>query len=102
MATKETQARFTPRPCVSEPGETLFRLKGAKELPLPSLHAMNKWKRFLRRSAARLSSSGVNAGASRHDLVKFIGGLDKRFARDNTFLSSRPLPKVLQILAVSV
>jgi len=52
-----------------EPSETLFSLQGAKELPISSLHAMKKWKWFLRLRAARLSSPGVNARALRRDLV---------------------------------
>jgi hypothetical protein len=70
MAPRETRERFSPRPFVVEPSETLFSLKGAKELHLSSLHARKKWKWFLWRRPARLSSPGVNAGAFRRDLVK--------------------------------
>jgi hypothetical protein len=73
MAPRETRERFYPRPSAVEPSETLFSLKGAKELPISSLHAMKKWKWVLRRRPARLSSPGVNAGAFRRDLKsKFI------------------------------
>src|SRR2546429_7500440 len=70
MAPVETRERFYPRPCVVEPSETLFSSKGAKELPLYSLHTMKKGKWFLRLRAARLPSPGVNAGANLRDFVK--------------------------------
>jgi hypothetical protein len=41
-----------------EPSETLFSSKGAKGLPISSLHAMKKWKWLHRLREMRLSSPG--------------------------------------------
>jgi len=53
-----------------EPSETLFSLKGAKELLISSLQAMKKRKLLLRLRAARLSSLALKGRALRRDLVK--------------------------------